>query len=132
MATASGQRGSTNPTAMLASLVSKRERLQDELRVIEKQVYEMETNYLQDSSHFGNVLKGFEGFLSSSKNTTKLKNLELDGMMEDLILVKAGLRVEAYLRMDRGSQKREEQHQGMESELGHQVKLILTTKMIRI
>lgn len=31
----------------------------------------METNYLQDSSHFGNVLKGFEGFLSSSKNTTK-------------------------------------------------------------
>ncbi|XP_010650089.1 uncharacterized protein LOC100259638 isoform X2 [Vitis vinifera] len=58
---------------MLASLVSKRERLQDELRVIEKQVYEMETNYLQDSSHFGNVLKGFEGFLSSSKNTTNLK-----------------------------------------------------------
>ncbi|KAJ9700693.1 hypothetical protein PVL29_006153 [Vitis rotundifolia] len=58
---------------MLASLVGKRERLQDELRVIEKQVYEMETNYLQDSSHFGNVLKGFEGFLSSSKNTTNLK-----------------------------------------------------------
>lgn len=62
----------------------------------------------------------------------QLKNLELDGMMEDLILVKAGPRVEAYLRMDRGSQKREEQHQEMESELGHQVKLILTTKMIRI
>ncbi|XP_039029706.1 chromatin modification-related protein eaf6-like [Hibiscus syriacus] len=34
---------------------------------------ELETNYLQDSSHFGHVLKGFEGFLSSSKNTANLK-----------------------------------------------------------
>ncbi|CAN1292128.1 hypothetical protein LINPERPRIM_LOCUS21427 [Linum perenne] len=29
----------------------------------------METNYLQDPSQCGNVLKGFEGFLSSTKNT---------------------------------------------------------------
>ncbi|XP_041007065.1 chromatin modification-related protein eaf6 isoform X2 [Juglans microcarpa x Juglans regia] len=68
-----GQRGSTNPTALLQSLLSKREKLQEELRNIEKQVYELETSYLHDSSHFGHVLKGFEGFLSSSKNTTNLK-----------------------------------------------------------
>ncbi|XVF66485.1 hypothetical protein PTKIN_Ptkin10aG0039400 [Pterospermum kingtungense] len=68
-----GHRGSANPAAMLASLMTKREKLQDELRNIEKQVYELETNYLQDSSHFGHVLKGFEGFLSSSKNTANLK-----------------------------------------------------------
>ncbi|XVE65837.1 hypothetical protein DITRI_Ditri08aG0031400 [Diplodiscus trichospermus] len=68
-----GHRGSTNPAAMLSSLINKREKLQDELRTIEKQVYELETNYLQDSSHFGHVLKGFEGFLSSSKNTANLK-----------------------------------------------------------
>ncbi|KAK9287730.1 hypothetical protein L1049_016170 [Liquidambar formosana] len=68
-----GQRGSTNPTAMLASLVGKREKLQEELRNIEKQVYELETSYLQDSGHFGNALKGFDGFLSSSKSTTNLK-----------------------------------------------------------
>ncbi|XP_065873200.1 uncharacterized protein [Euphorbia lathyris] len=36
-------------------------------------VYDMETNYLQDPSQCGNVLKGFEGFLSSSKNTSFLK-----------------------------------------------------------
>ncbi|XP_017975911.1 PREDICTED: chromatin modification-related protein MEAF6 isoform X2 [Theobroma cacao] len=129
-----GQRGSANPAAMLASLMTKRDKLQDDLRNIEKQVYELETNYLQDSSHFGHVLKGFEGFLSSSKNTAnlkryrkfqpedrlfslssvtspaqksivqnghdksvsqKLKNLEFDKMMEDLILVQVGLRVEA-------------------------------------
>ncbi|XP_012085326.1 chromatin modification-related protein MEAF6 isoform X2 [Jatropha curcas] len=68
-----GQRGSSNPSAMLASLISKRNKLHEELRNIEKQVYDMETNYLQDPSQCGNVLKGFEGFLSSSKNTALLK-----------------------------------------------------------
>lgn len=33
------------------------------------QVYDLETTYLQDPSQCGNVLKGFEGFLSSSKST---------------------------------------------------------------
>ncbi|GFY99569.1 hypothetical protein Acr_13g0009690 [Actinidia rufa] len=36
-------------------------------------VYDMETSYLQDPNQCGNVLKGFEGFLSSSKSTTLLK-----------------------------------------------------------
>ncbi|XP_077229731.1 histone acetyltransferase subunit NuA4-domain protein [Tasmannia lanceolata] len=66
-----GQR--SNPSAMLTSLLSKREKLQDELRNIEKQVYELETSYLHDSSQCGNVLKGFEGFLSSTKSTINLK-----------------------------------------------------------
>ncbi|XP_057530599.1 uncharacterized protein LOC130809018 [Amaranthus tricolor] len=38
-------------------------------------VFELETTYLQDSNHFGHVLKGFEGFLSSSKSTTNMKRL---------------------------------------------------------
>ncbi|KAJ6938584.1 hypothetical protein NC651_005117 [Populus alba x Populus x berolinensis] len=66
---AEGQRGSSNPAAMLANLLSKRAKLHDELRIIEKQVYDLETSYLQDPGQCGNVLKGFEGFLSSSKNT---------------------------------------------------------------
>ncbi|XP_062147664.1 uncharacterized protein LOC133856622 isoform X2 [Alnus glutinosa] len=68
-----GQKGSSNPSAMLASLLSRRAKLHDELRHIEKQVYDMETGYLQDPSQCGNVLKGFEGFLSSSKSTALLK-----------------------------------------------------------
>ncbi|KAI3841658.1 hypothetical protein MKW92_040730 [Papaver armeniacum] len=68
-----GQRSSSNPSQVLTSLMSKREKLQEELRSIEKQVYELETSYLQDSSQGGNVLKGFEGFLSSTKSTTNLK-----------------------------------------------------------
>ncbi|PIN14757.1 hypothetical protein CDL12_12613 [Handroanthus impetiginosus] len=68
-----GHRGVNNPKAMLSSLLSKREKLQKELRSVEKQVYELETSYLQETTTFGNALKGFEGFLSSSKNTANLK-----------------------------------------------------------
>ncbi|XP_039034866.1 uncharacterized protein LOC120171164 [Hibiscus syriacus] len=45
----------------------------EELRNIERQVYDMETSYLQDPSQCGHVLKSFEGFLSSPKNTALLK-----------------------------------------------------------
>ncbi|KAJ0036019.1 hypothetical protein Pint_25054 [Pistacia integerrima] len=41
----------------------------------------------------------------------RLKNLELDVMMEDLIMALVGLRREAYLQMDRVNQRREEQLQ---------------------
>ncbi|KAK4573070.1 hypothetical protein RGQ29_031160 [Quercus rubra] len=68
-----GQKASLNPSAMLTSLLGRRAKLHEELRIIEKQVYDMETSYLQDPSQCGNVLKGFEGFLSASKNTAFLK-----------------------------------------------------------
>ncbi|WOH12716.1 hypothetical protein DCAR_0832224 [Daucus carota subsp. sativus] len=68
-----GQRGQNNPKAMLTSILGKRQKLQEELRSIEKQVYELETSYLQESSNFGNIWRGFEGFLSSTKNTTNMK-----------------------------------------------------------
>ncbi|XP_022769865.1 chromatin modification-related protein MEAF6-like isoform X2 [Durio zibethinus] len=64
-----GQRRSTTPSAMLASLLSRRAKLQEERRNIERQVYDMETSYLQDPGQCGYVLKGFGGFLASSENT---------------------------------------------------------------
>ncbi|XP_022898286.1 chromatin modification-related protein MEAF6-like isoform X2 [Olea europaea var. sylvestris] len=109
-----GQR-SPNPSAILASLLCKRAKLHEELRNIEKQVYDMETSYLQDPSQCGNVLKGFEGFLSSSKSTTLLKKLH---------------EMEAYLQMDQENQERVEV-QEMQRE-GSQVKPTLTMKMIPI
>ncbi|CAI9775980.1 unnamed protein product [Fraxinus pennsylvanica] len=68
-----GLRGSNNPKAMLSSLLHKRQKLQEELQNVEKQVYELETSYLQETSTLGNALKGFDGFLSSTKNTANLK-----------------------------------------------------------
>ncbi|PSR92871.1 Chromatin modification-related protein [Actinidia chinensis var. chinensis] len=68
-----GKKVSCNLEATLASLVSKRQKLQQELHNIEKQVYELETSYLQESTNFGNAFKGFDGFLSASRNTANLK-----------------------------------------------------------
>ncbi|GER52267.1 hypothetical protein STAS_29706 [Striga asiatica] len=48
-----GHRGSNNPKAILSSLLNKREKLQYELKSVEKQ--------------------GFDGFVSSSKNTANIK-----------------------------------------------------------
>ncbi|KAG9456685.1 hypothetical protein H6P81_001193 [Aristolochia fimbriata] len=70
---AEGQRTMSNPSTTLTSLLSKRGKLQEELRNIEKQVHDLETSYLHDSSQSGHVLKGFEGFFSSSKSTANLK-----------------------------------------------------------
>ena len=54
-------------SAMLEALAQRKARLEDELRDVEKQVYHLETSYLNDSSTHGNVLKGFEGFLGPAK-----------------------------------------------------------------
>ncbi|KMZ76371.1 Chromatin modification-related protein MEAF6 [Zostera marina] len=68
-----GNRHIGNTAGILASIIRKRQKTAQELQRIEKQVYDMETSYLQDSTLTGNVFKGFEGFLSSSKNTAYLK-----------------------------------------------------------
>ncbi|MFQ6629213.1 hypothetical protein Gotur_007086 [Gossypium turneri] len=52
-----GHKSSRNPAAFLYSLMNKREKLQDDLHNIEKQVFELKTNYIQDSSHFRNVFE---------------------------------------------------------------------------
>ncbi|KAK9055717.1 hypothetical protein SSX86_026802 [Deinandra increscens subsp. villosa] len=68
-----GLQNSSNPSAVIASLLSKRAKHHEDLRTIEKQVYDMETAYLQDPNQCGNVLKGYEGFLSASKSTSVYK-----------------------------------------------------------
>ncbi|KAH1128903.1 hypothetical protein J1N35_000281 [Gossypium stocksii] len=78
-----GQRGSSTPSAMLATLLSRRAKLQEELGNIERQVYDMETSYLQDPGQCGNVLKGFEGFLSSSNKNTALSKRSRKFQPED-------------------------------------------------
>ena len=60
-------------SSTLAALQQRKERLDEELKQVEKQVYDLETTYLNDSSQYGNVLKGFEGFLSQTKNTSQKK-----------------------------------------------------------
>ena len=65
--------GASDMSSSLAALQQRKERLDEELKQVEKQVYDLETTYLNDSSQYGNVLKGFEGFLSQTKNTSQKK-----------------------------------------------------------
>ncbi|KAJ8768407.1 hypothetical protein K2173_021560 [Erythroxylum novogranatense] len=67
------KREGSNTAAMLASLMGKREKLQEDLFSVEKQVYELESSYLQDSVHFGTALKDFGGFVALSKSGSNLK-----------------------------------------------------------
>ncbi|EPS67332.1 hypothetical protein M569_07443, partial [Genlisea aurea] len=80
-----GHRSVSNPRDALSSLLNKREKLQNELRSIEKQVYELETSYLQETTSFGNALKGFEGNRSSSKNNASSSKKSKKLQAEDRI-----------------------------------------------
>lgn len=51
----------------LDQLAQRKARLEEELAEVERQVYNLETSYLNDSSAHGNVLRGFEGFLGAAK-----------------------------------------------------------------
>eukprot|EP00898_Chlorokybus_atmophyticus_P003853 jgi/Chlat1/4469/Chrsp29S08889 len=57
----------------LAQLLQRKEKLEDELWAIERQIYEMESSYLQDSSQTGNVFKGYDGFLSATSKASSMK-----------------------------------------------------------
>lgn len=62
----------TSPAVEL--LQAKQDQQESELMKLEKQLYELETQYLQaDYCQCGTVLKGFEGFLSS-KDTLRKRN----------------------------------------------------------
>lgn len=39
----------------------------EELRTVEKQIFDLESNYFQVSSAMGNAIRGYEGFLGPSK-----------------------------------------------------------------
>ncbi|KAL0042724.1 hypothetical protein WJX79_008823 [Trebouxia sp. C0005] len=69
-------------SATLQLLASKKAQLEQELSHLEKQLYEKEGHYLgAEHSQHGNVIKGFEGFLSSKdvlkRRTRAFKTSEL-------------------------------------------------------
>ena len=49
----------------------KRKELRHELATIEKQIYDLETTYLEETREFGNIFTGWETYLSIEKVKTK-------------------------------------------------------------
>jgi len=124
----SGQRAS-NPQQTLALLLSKKDQLQEELRTVEKQLYDLETTYLHDSSQLGNVLKGFEGFLSSTKgagNTKRPRKFQAEDRLFSLSSVTAPMADESPAgrdadgKLDGGGPGRSKAHGLFSNGLGKQ------------
>ena len=49
----------------ITALLHKKEQLAQELRNVEKQIFDLEGSYLEENASSGNVLKGWEGYLTA-------------------------------------------------------------------
>lgn len=60
---------SYNPST--SDLEKKRLQVADDLFKVEQQIYDLETKYLQQSTPFGNAIRGYEGFLGGVGQANK-------------------------------------------------------------
>eukprot|EP01102_Stenamoeba_stenopodia_P022949 TRINITY_DN9754_c0_g1_i1.p1 TRINITY_DN9754_c0_g1~~TRINITY_DN9754_c0_g1_i1.p1 ORF type:complete len:217 (+),score=54.18 TRINITY_DN9754_c0_g1_i1:81-653(+) len=62
-----------------SALIEKKHSLERTLQNLERQIYALETSYLEDTLAVGNILKGWDGYLSNrSSNFTRKKFKESD------------------------------------------------------
>jgi len=57
----------------VSSLQKRRKELRTELSLIEKQIYDLESTYLEDTKEFGNIFTGWDSYLSKEKVKLKTK-----------------------------------------------------------
>ncbi|RWW00646.1 hypothetical protein GW17_00036381 [Ensete ventricosum] len=93
-----GQRAVSNPSAVLSALVSKRDNLQDELRVIERQVGPPSLAFCYLFFLFPLPHVSFSNL--TIVHVFRLKNMLLVGMREGLNTVQVDHGVEVLLQMD--------------------------------
>jgi chromatin modification-related protein EAF6 len=55
----------------MAQHAKRRKELRNELSLIEKQIYDLETNYLEETKGFGNIFVGWNGYLAAEKPKSK-------------------------------------------------------------
>mmetsp|Transcript_86753 Transcript_86753/g.169749 ORF Transcript_86753/g.169749 Transcript_86753/m.169749 type:complete len:109 (+) Transcript_86753:87-413(+) len=60
---------------MSALLQKRKKELRQELSQIEKQIYDLETTYLEETKEFGNIFTGWDAYLGAEK--VKLRKIVL-------------------------------------------------------
>lgn len=72
----------SDPRQTLIELVRQRAELADQLAALEKQIYQFEGSYLEETQQFGNIIRGWDKFSSAvrppmqSKRDRKFKEAE--------------------------------------------------------
>ncbi|KAN0048081.1 hypothetical protein ACTA71_002473 [Dictyostelium dimigraforme] len=62
----------------IEELISEKKNIENKLATLEKQIYALEGRYLEDTHHVGNVIRGFDSYISGSGALKKLRWKEND------------------------------------------------------
>eukprot|EP01095_Lingulamoeba_sp_RSL-Kostka_P012476 TRINITY_DN496_c0_g1_i1.p1 TRINITY_DN496_c0_g1~~TRINITY_DN496_c0_g1_i1.p1 ORF type:complete len:148 (+),score=49.04 TRINITY_DN496_c0_g1_i1:145-588(+) len=66
-------------TKEMSKLLDQKEEIENELVNLEKQIYNLETSYLEETQKVGSILKGWDSYVTNSRSTvTKKKFRETD------------------------------------------------------
>lgn len=60
-------RNKLNSNLEMAAIQKRRKELRKELNQIEKQIYDLETSYLEETKDIGNIFTGWNAYLSTEK-----------------------------------------------------------------
>ncbi|KAG4101661.1 NuA4-domain-containing protein [Neocallimastix lanati (nom. inval.)] len=102
----------------LAELISMKRKVDRNLVNLEASIYSFEGNYLEETSQFGNIIKGFDGYMSNRPEKKKIKFTE-----EDRLFSQSSATYQAALEI----KKREEEN----IQEGHHKKVSIKKKGIK-
>ena len=104
---------------MSVSLLQKRRKeLRTELSLIEKQIFDLESTYLEDTKEFGNIFTGWDSYLSKEKIKSKTKITNEDRLFSlSSVTSPASRRDDSTKNNSKNNNKKKRTHSELEEDL---------------